>query len=382
MAIGVTLSALYLGSFADLDTNESDRDMESESSLLGTYGSQAAPLYKNIVDITTNSAADGGPSDPDDALSADHSDDGTPDTMVYDLGAGQVTTQLDSTAQVSGTITFFDGTTLTDTFVVLQDQTGALFLTIYDSQATLDDKGVASFQITSVINSDFDGAGQFNRDDLNFVPCFTDDALILTPSGIVPITELKVGDMVMTRDNGPQPIRWIGETKVSRRALFASPNLQPYRIKAGCFGPGMPFADLTLSPQHRVLTGGKLVEKMFGDEEMLIAVKHLEKLKKVHKPQVKGTITYRHILFDRHEIIFANGLPSESLLIGQEARNKLPKALMDEIETLMPQIAKSPAAQPPARVLARGHHGRLLSKRLERRRANGRSHDCSVIAAG
>ena len=69
-------------------------------------------------------------------------------------------------------------------------------------------------------------------------------------------------------------------------------------------------------------------------------------------------------------------------MIGQEARNKLPRALVAEIEALMPQIALSPAAYPPARVLGRGHQGLMLTDRLRRRRANGRSHDATVIAAG
>ena len=384
MANNVTISALYLGNFADFDTFEGDSDMESESSLIGTYGSAGSPLYKDRLDIVTNSPSDGSGPDDDDTLNFDHADNRTPDTISYDLddGNGTVVSQPDSGALVTGTITFADGSTYTDSFAVFQDQNGNLFLTIGDSQTTLDDKGVQSFEITGVTESSYGGLNQFTRDDNSFVACFSDDALIMTPTGLTPIAELKTGDMVLTRDHGAQPIRWIGETKVTRKELFAAPNLQPYRIKSNCFGPGMPFKDLTLSPQHRVLTGGKLVKQMFGDPEMLIAVKHLARLKKVQKPAIKKGITYRHILFDRHEIIFANGLPSESLLIGQVARNKLPRELMEEIETLMPQIAKSPAAQPPARVLARGHHGRLLSERLQRRRAHGRSHDGTVIAAG
>lgn len=380
MATNVTISTLYLGTFADLDTFEGDNDMENPGALIGTYGSVGAPLYKDRTDVVTNSPLDGFGSDTNDALTADHSDTGTPDTISYDLGGGPVVSQVDSMALVTGTVTFADGSTLTDNFVVFQDQTGALFLTIYDSQATLDDKGVTSFSISSVNSTGYDGLSQTTRDELNFVACFTDDAMILTPQGMVPITALKTGDMVMTRDHGPQPIRWIGGTTIPRATLEARPQLRPYRIKADCFGPGMPLRDITLSPQHRVLIGGPLMRNMFDQSEMLIAVKHLEKLRRVQQPRVKGDVTYRHILFDRHEVIYANGLPTESLLIGDEARRKLPRALLEEIDTLVPQISQSPAAQPPARVLARGHQARLLTERLRRRRAHGRSHDGSAIA--
>jgi hypothetical protein len=118
MAMNVTFSTLYLGTMSDLDWDEGDTDMESASSLIGTYGSAGAPLYKDRTDVVTNSPNDGFGDDYDDVLTADHSDNGTPDTLSYDLGAGPVTTQLDSAAQVDGTITFADGTTLTDTFVV------------------------------------------------------------------------------------------------------------------------------------------------------------------------------------------------------------------------------------------------------------------------
>jgi len=366
---------------ADLDTNETDKDMELEGNLLGTYGSAGSPLYKNRMDVVTNSPSDGFGPDSDDAVNADHSDTGTPDTLDYTLNGTPVTAQLDSTAIVTGRIVFADGSILDDQFVVFQDTAGNVFLTIYDDQVTLDDKGVQSFTINSVDNSSYDGMGQFNRDANTFVACFSDDALILTAYGMVPITDLVVGDMVMTRDNGLQPIRWIGATNLSLDDLTAKPHLCPYKVKSGCFGPGMPLSDLTLSPQHRLLIGGRLMAKMFGDEEMLIAVKHLEKIRYIQKPRVKTGVTYRHILLDRHEVIYANGLPTESLLIGDEARRKLPPELKREIEEILPELACGPAAQPPARVLARGHHARVINERLRRRRVNGRSCDGSVLGA-
>lgn len=380
MALNVTISALYLGTLADLDTNESNNTMESGGSLIGTYGSVGAPLYKTRPDIITNSPSGDPNPDQDDTIALDHSDTGTPDTISYDIGSGPVTTQIDSAAEVTGTITFVDGSTLTDSFAVFQDQTGAVFLSIWDSQTTLDNKAVRSFEITSVDNTDYGGLFQTTRDDLQFIACFTDDALILTPRGTVPIATLKAGDLVMTRDHGAQPIRWIGGTTLSKEQLEERENLRPYRIKADCFGPGMPFRALTVSPQHRILAGGPLVEKLLGEAETLIAAKHLEKLRGLRQLKPKEAVTYRHILFDRHEIIYANGLPTESLLIGAEAYRKLPKALIEEIETILPDLAKGPAAQPPARVLARGHQARLLTQRLRRRRKHGRISDGPAIA--
>jgi hypothetical protein len=196
----------------------------------------------------------------------------------------------------------------------------------------------------------------------------------------VPIDTLKAGDLVMTRDHGAQPIRWIGGTTLPQEVLKERKKLRPYRIKADCFGPGMPFRPLTVSPQHRILAGGQLIKNCLGEEETLIAAKHLDSIRGIRQLKPKRAVTYRHILFDRHEIIYANGLATESLLIGAEAHRRLPKALIEEIETILPDLAKGPAAHPPARALARGHQARLLTQRLQRRRKHGRSYDGPTIA--
>ena len=111
MALNVTISTLYLGTFADLDTDEGNSVMENPGALVTTYGSTGDPLYKHITDVTTNSPSGDGGSDAEDQVALDHADQGTPDTISYDVGDGPVTTQMDSAAQVQGIITYNDGST-------------------------------------------------------------------------------------------------------------------------------------------------------------------------------------------------------------------------------------------------------------------------------
>ena len=80
---------------------------------------------------------------------------------------------------------------------------------------------------------------------INSIPCFVAGTLIRTPSGDVPVESLTPGDLVMTHDDGAQPLRWIGRRSVPATGAFA-----PVRIRAGTFGP---HGALMLSPQHRVL---------------------------------------------------------------------------------------------------------------------------------
>ncbi|WP_141102021.1 Hint domain-containing protein [Oceanicola sp. 22II-s10i] len=386
MALNVTISVLYLGNLADLDTNESTLAMETPGLLIGTYGSASDPLYKQRTYIETDSPigdgpGDAGDQDDDGSVSSNNTDLGSPDTLTYDIGAGTVTTRIDSMAAVNGTITFWDGTTYTATFAVFQDTNGELFLAISDSQTTLDDKAVRSFQITSVVKHDYTGLDQASRNDLHFVACFTDDAALLTPDGERPITELKAGDLLMTRDHGAQPIRWIGAATVELDRLQRHPSLRPYRVASGTFGPGLPTRDLVLSPQHRLLTTGKIVERQTGQREALAAVRHFLPLPGIERLWMNRAITYRHVLLDRHEVIFANGLPTESLFLGPGAFMAMDAGQKSEIAMIFPDLTPGAMSLHPAVPLASGRDMRGIVRRLERRGARGQAASPSLILA-
>ena len=81
--------------------------------------------------------------------------------------------------------------------------------------------------------------------------------------------------LVWTKDDGYQPVRWIGTRQMSETDLEAHPKVRPIRIKAGALGQNMPERNLTVSPQHRILVNSKLARRLHGDDEMLVAAKHL-----------------------------------------------------------------------------------------------------------
>ena len=58
--------------------------------------------------------------------------------------------------------------------------------------------------------------GQVDYSDL--VVCFTSGTEILTKRGKQPIENLRVGDMIVTRNNGLQPLKWIGSKTVPAEA--------------------------------------------------------------------------------------------------------------------------------------------------------------------
>lgn len=170
------------------------------------------------------------------------------------------------------------------------------------------------------------------------VPCFTAGTLIMTPEGPMPIEDLKVGDMVVTADNGPQHIRWIGTRNLSHEELVKKPKLLPILIKAGALGCDLPKRDLLVSPQHRMLVRSRIAVRMFDAEEILVPARILTASPGISVAKDTLSVTYYHLLFDRHEIVFAEGAPSESLFVGAQALSSVPPEARAEIFDLFPEL--------------------------------------------
>lgn len=175
-------------------------------------------------------------------------------------------------------------------------------------------------------------------DTYEAVPCFTAGSMIETDQGARPVEELAVGDLVRTRDHGLQPVRWIGSRGLEAADLMVAARLRPIRISAGALGHGVPETDLLVSPQHRVLVRSRIAQRMFGDQEVLIAAKHLTHVDGIEIAGGVRDVTYFHVLFDRHEIVFANGAETESLFTGPQALKSIGKKARAEIFELFPEL--------------------------------------------
>ena len=189
---------------------------------------------------------------------------------------------------------------------------------------------------------------------INSIPCFAAGTRILTPSGNVPVESLQPGDLVMTQDDGPQPLRWIGRRRVAAEGRFA-----PVLIRAGTFGA---HGDLMVSPLHRVLIRDSLAEVLFGEAEVLVAAKDL-----VNDRSVRfvpgGEVEYVHLLFDRHQVVFSEGLATESFLPGPQTADSFEREVVEEICALFPEIDPDTGEgySPAARRLLRGYEARVLA---------------------
>lgn len=170
--------------------------------------------------------------------------------------------------------------------------------------------------------------------------CFLKGSLILTPRGEVPVEDLRAGDVVMTGDDGPMPVRWIRFT--THRWPGASEKSKPILISAGALGAGRPHRDLIVSPQHRMLLDGPDVERMFGVKQVLAPAKGLLGLKGVRRMKGMREAKYYHILLDRHCILKAEGALTESFFPGPMSLKALKRRQCRDIFDLFPDLQANP----------------------------------------
>ncbi|RPE71493.1 Ca2+-binding RTX toxin-like protein [Pacificibacter maritimus] len=195
----------------------------------------------------------------------------------------------------------------------------------------------------------------------NVIPCFTPGTMIATPKGEVDVATMKVGDKVITRDNGLQSIRWIGKKSLSPAELMLRPELRPVMISQGALGNGLPERDMMVSPNHRMLVSSDKAALYFDDHEVLVAAKHLTKMDGVELVDATS-VTYIHVMFDHHEVILSDGTWSESFQPGDFTLAGIGEEQREEIFALFPELREQSGRghYATARRVLRKHEAELL----------------------
>ncbi|MEP5000898.1 MAG: Ig-like domain-containing protein [Paracoccaceae bacterium] len=197
--------------------------------------------------------------------------------------------------------------------------------------------------------------------DGGVVPCFTPGTLIATPRGERRVEDLEVGDLVITRDNGMQEIRWTGAREMTPAELSATPHLRPVMIRRGALGGGLPERDMMVSPHHRVLLVSEKAELLFEEREVLVSAKHLIGMDGVEWANVHKT-TYIHIMFDQHEVILSDGAWTESFQPGDMSLVGVGAEQRSEILELFPELETRVGVETfiAARRILKSHEAALL----------------------
>jgi hypothetical protein len=179
--------------------------------------------------------------------------------------------------------------------------------------------------------------------EAGMILCFTAGTRIDTPHGPRRVEDLCAGDAVVTLDNGVQPLLWTGGSDHTVADLCDRDRLRPVRIPRDAFGPGRPARDTLVSPQHRLLLQNWRAEISFGSAEVLVPAKALFRPDRPTAP-----VRYIHLLFARHEVVVANGLPMESFHPGRMCHSALSARAREEVFALFPGLRADPASWGPA----------------------------------
>ena len=283
-----------------------------------------------------NDVLDGGTGD--DTLTGGAGDD----LFTYSGGSDTIT---DFNAGNTGAIN--DGDTTNNDSIDLSDHYDTLFELwadqtddgVLNQSNTTDTKGNA---VDYSDNTEFGPGGSITftgatGDNNSFtlettgVVCFTPETLILTESGERPIESLQPGDRIVTRDNGVQTLQWVARRTLNQDELKAAPKMLPIWIAPDLIGANAP---LLVSPQHGILV------RPNGREVTLVRAIHLARLHggKARIAKGKRSVTYIHLMFDAHQIVFANGAPSESFYPGPMAMKALAKPVSEELRVIFPSL--------------------------------------------
>ena len=376
----------YNANDADVDGSGNFTLAESDSDA-GADGSTATPMVNDfdyrdatagdgtvegsagddVIDVNYTGDPDGDRVDTNDAILAGQTGN---DDLIYGYGGNDLITGGAGNDIIYGgagddTITFSEGDSAdggtgddTSTYQDLGEATNRTITIVGgsggetlndgdpdtlegDTQNLGFDADMSTLNITST-TTNVDGntscAGTISMDDgtlLNFseienIMCFTPGTCIATPKGARDIASLKIGDFVVTCDHGLQPIRWIQSRTVPALDRFA-----PIRIRLGVVTGQQ--SDLLVSPQHRMLFQGYRAELLFGESEVFVAAKHLVDGRLVTQ-ETAGYVTYIHMMFDEHEVVYAEGAATESFHPGSTSLSGVSDHARDELFALFPKL--------------------------------------------
>lgn len=164
--------------------------------------------------------------------------------------------------------------------------------------------------------------------------CFGAGTRVTMADGsLVPIEQLEQGAMVLTRDHGARPVRWLGKVTLRGYGAFA-----PVVIPEGGLGN---LRSLKLAPRQRIFVYQRGDKRLGQRAEVLLQAHHLVGSAGITQYE-GGFVDYYSLAFDAHQIIYAEGLPMESMLVSRAAVTRLPAALKADLETRYPNLNHKP----------------------------------------
>ncbi len=368
--VGVTYSGDEAGSVASGGDTASFSEIEALQLGAGNDSVDAATTTSGVTvdagagdDTLLGGAGDDtllGGDDDDSLIGGEGADSlvGGAGSDRFDLGSGDTAEGEDGDDFFSIGPDDLDGTTITVTGGESGETAGdTLHIT---GPATIDMIGAESGTVTWMDGTKLNFS---EIEQVHYTPCFTPGTLIKTLDGERDAADILPDDIVLTRDNGYQAVRWAGRKTLSHAELTATPALRPVKIAKGALGQGVPERDMVVSPQHRVVMSGYAIELLFGEDEVLVPATHLVGRPGITRICPDEGVTYVHFMFDHHELVMSDGAWTESFQPGDLSLAGLDQEQRDELLTLFPELAQEGGrkAYGAARMSLKSYQARLLA---------------------
>lgn len=179
-------------------------------------------------------------------------------------------------------------------------------------------------------------------DQAGGVICFTPGTKIQTEAGPQLVEELREGVRIQTKDNGLQEILWVGKRRITGARLLAMPHYTPIRLRRGALGEDVPDDGLLVSPDHRMILKGPQARALFNSEEVLVTAKDLVNGKSIYVDRSVRQLSYIHMMLPNHEVVFANGVETESFHPASAALGSVLGEEQERLYQQMPELRDNP----------------------------------------
>lgn len=170
-------------------------------------------------------------------------------------------------------------------------------------------------------------------------------ANLRTPIGERRVEFFRKGDLVVTRDNGLQPVKLIWKREISEAEIAADPSLAPVLLNTRAIGPMMPARPLRVGGAHRLLIPGWRLMDEEDAVNCLVPARDVDGVSLGNETDAKEA-TYYNIVFDAPQVFCANGMPVESFVPSRETLEHVPGEIKDELRELLPDLGPEFADYP------------------------------------
>jgi len=185
------------------------------------------------------------------------------------------------------------------------------------------------------------------KTDRRYLTGLCGEANVRTPLGARRVEMLHPGDMVVTRHNGLQPVRMIWTRTVTLAEMREHPEMAPIRLKPRAVGPMMPGRDLRIASGHRALVPGYRIVGVEDAQPCLMRVDAVAlACDAAFADRSAEEVTFYNLVFDRHEVFTAEGLPVESFRPSPKALDMLDVTAREELLELFPNLSRRRCAYP------------------------------------